>query len=302
MPLTQRLGFIGESEKLSIRKQCKILNINRSSYYYQAKEESELNLELMRLMDEHYLQHPYKGARRMHTWLTKDMGYKVNLKRIRRLYTQVMNLRSILPAPNTSKAGKGVDHQVFPYLLRDRTIDAPNEVWAMDITYIPLQKGYMYLNAIIDWHSRFILAWSISNTMEARWCVNTVEEAIEHYGAPKIINTDQGAQFTSNLFVEAIARQPDMKLSMDGKGRCIDNVFIERFWWSIKYEHIYIHAYENGHTLRQGVAQYIDYYNYRRRHQAIEDNFPASRYFPSLPSSFSEEESEEKYLFYLKPA
>ena len=298
MPLRERMKHVKQTEELSIRKQCKILSINRSSYYHKPKGESVLNLELMRLMDEHYLQHPYKGARRMYIWLKEDKGYQVNLKRVRRLYSKVMNLHSILPRPTTSKKGKGADHQVFPYLLRQLKIERANQVWAMDITYIPLNNGYLYLNAIIDLYSRFVVGWSISNTMDAIWCTNTLQEAIANYGAPEIINTDQGAQFTSSTFVQTATSQPNMQLSMDGKGRCIDNVFIERFWWSLKYEHVYIHAYDKGQQLYQSVQKYMEYYNYQRRHAGIDDQVPSSRFFPCLSSSFSEEESQKKNLFY----
>ncbi|MCP4437557.1 MAG: IS3 family transposase [Aureispira sp.] len=226
--------------ELSVREQCKILNINRSSLYYEVKGESSLNLELMRLMDEHYLEHPYKGGKRMHVWLTKDKDYQVNLKRVRRLYTKVMGLRSILPSPNTSRPSKDKDRQVFPYLLRDLKIEQANQVWATDITYIPIQGGFMYLTAIIDLYSRFVVGWSLSNSMDAYWCKELLNQAVEKYGKPAILNTDQGSQYTSNLYVDAV-KAHGIRLSMDGKGRCIDNVFIERLWWSVKYEDAYIY-------------------------------------------------------------
>jgi putative transposase len=207
--------------ELSIVQQCLLLSIHRSGLYYQPKEESSLNEELMRLMDAHYLEHPYKGAPRMHTWLTKDMGYQVSKNRVSRLYYRVMGLRAIMPGPHTSKRGK--NHAVYPYLLRDLPITHANQVWATDITYIPMAKGFMYLVAVIDLHSRMILGWSLSNTMEAEWCVEVVKEAIERYGKPEIFNTDQGAQFTSQTFSQYITAQ-GIKLSMDGKGRATDNV------------------------------------------------------------------------------
>ena len=227
-PLIEKRYHIDKKHsKLSVRKQCKILNINRSSYYYEAKRESSLNLELMRLMDEHYLKHPYKGAKRMHIWLTKDLGYKVNLKRVRRLYTTVMGLQSILPSPNTSKPSKDRDRQVFSYLLRGLKVERANQVWATDITYIPIQGGFLYLTAIIDLYSRYVVGWSLSNSMDAYWCKELLNQAVEQYGRPEILNTDQGSQYTSKLFVDTV-QSHNIRLSMHGKGRCIDNVFIER--------------------------------------------------------------------------
>ncbi|BDS11456.1 IS3 family transposase [Aureispira anguillae] len=288
---------------LSVRRQCKLIGIHRSGIYYQPKEESELNMELMRLMDEHYLKHPYKGARAMHLWLTADKGFKVNRKRINRLYYSVMGLRSILPGPQTSKPGKGEDHQVFPYLLRGLKIERPNQVWAMDITYIPMPKGFLYLTAVIDLYSRFVVSWSISNTMDALWCKNTLEEGIERYGKPEILNTDQGSQFTSKEFVKCVTKDYGIKFSMDGKGRCIDNVFIERLWWSVKYEDAYIREYLDGSALHTGMKKYFNKYNWERRHMGIDDERPCDRYSPSKTSqNFCEEILEEKYLINLKSA
>ena len=282
--------------KLSIRKQCKVLNLNRSSYYYKAKEENALNLELMRLMDEHYLHNSEKGAGRMHIWLTMDKGYTINIKRVRRLYTKVMGLRSTLPSPNTSKPSKNKDKQVFPYLLRDLKVTRPNQVWATDITYIPMKGGYLYLTAIIDLYSRFVVGWSLSNTMDAYWCKQLLEQAVEQYGTPEILNTDQGSQYTSNCFVNAV-KAHGIALSMDGKGRCIDNVFIERIWWSVKYEDACIREYKNGKELHLGMQRYFQKYNFKRRHAGIEHDLPCNRYFSSknTPAS-SEGVLEEKYL------
>ena len=229
--------------KLSIERQCKFLKLHRSGLYYKPQGESRLNLELMRLMDEHYTHHPFKGARRMHTWLTLDKGYKVNKKRIERLYSRVMGLRAIMPGKHTSRRNK--EHKVYPYLLRNLTVDRTNQVWAIDITYIPMRKGFMYLVAIIDLHSRYVLNWSVSNSMDAQWCKETLEEAIDVHGHPEIINTDQGSQFTSEIFTHSVLSR-NIKLSMDGKGRAIDNVFIERLWRSVKYESIYLNPPESG--------------------------------------------------------
>lgn len=296
-PLVEKRYHINRKHpQLSLRKQCKILNINRSSYYYEAKMESALNLKLMRLMDEHYLKHPYKGAKRMHIWLTKDLGYKVNIKRVRRLYTAVMGLQSILPSPNTSKPSKNKDRQVFPYLLSGLKIERPNQVWATDITYIPIQGGFMYLTAIIDLYSRFIVGWSLSNSMDAYWCKELLNQAVEQHGKPEILNTDQGSQYTSKLFVNTV-QSHNIRLSMDGKGRCIDNVFIERFWWSVKYENAYIYEYKDGKELYLGLEKYIQYYNFERRHAGIDQDLPSNRYFSSKNAPpFYEGDLEEKYL------
>ena len=260
---------------LSIVKQTKLLQMHRSGFYYKPKGESALNLELMRLMDEHYSDHYFKGAKRMHTWLTMDKGYKVNQKRIDRLYYKVMGLRAIMPGKHTSRRNKA--HKVYPYLLRNLKVERPNQVWATDITYIPMRKGFMYLVAIIDLHSRYVLNWSVSNTMDAEWCKGTLEEAIAVHDRPEIVNTDQGSQFTSEIFTH-LALSNDIKLSMDGKGRAIDNVFIERLWRSVKYESIYLNPPESGIDLYQQLKKYFDFYNNRRRHQGIDNQIPFKRY------------------------
>lgn len=278
-PLEERKKLVDTTSKsLSITKQCNLLNINRSSLYYPLKGESALNLELMRLMDEHYLEHPYKGAGRMHTYLTMDLGYKVSKNRIDRLYYQVMGLRSILPGPHTSKRHK--DHTVYPYLLRDLKIVRPNQVWSMDITYIPMPRGFMYLTAIIDLYSRYVISWSLSNCMDSEWCAQVYTEAVELYGAPQIINTDQGSQFTSDEFTRTV-KGSGAKLSMDGKGRATDNAFIERLWRSVKYEHVYIYAHATAMELYEGLDKYFTYYNDQRRHSSIGNDYPRNLYFES---------------------
>ena len=287
-------------EKLSLVRQCGILGIHRSGIYYTPKGDSAFNLELMRLMDEHYLEHPYKGAERMHTWLTMDMDKKVSRNRINRLYYKVMGLRSILPGPSTSKPGKGKEHQVYPYLLRGLEVSHSNHVWATDITYVPMNGGFLYLVAIIDLYSRFVVGWSASNTMDAEWCKAVLEDAVDKYGSPEILNSDQGSQFTSNTFTEAVTGF-GIKMSMDGKGRCIDNVFIERLWWSVKYEDVYIKEYRNGWELEDGLSAYFEKYNRDRRHQSIENEHPAERFFSFKPShkSDNEEGLKEKNLNFL---
>lgn len=275
-PVAERRKLVIQKDaQISIARQCRLLGLHRSGIYYQGRVESELNLELMRLMDEHYLLHPEKGAVRMHTWLTKDKGYDVNQKRIDRLYYDVMGLRAILPGPHTSKRHK--DHKVFPYLLRDLVIDRANQVWATDITYIAMEKGFMYLCAIIDLHSRYVINWSVSNTMEAEWCKQVYEEAVSMYGAPEILNTDQGSQFTAEEFTKSVLGS-GAKLSMDGKGRATDNAFIERLWRSVKYEKLYLNPAQDGIELYRHLEEYFDYYNHARRHQTIHNEIPAQRY------------------------
>ena len=262
--------------KLSIQKQCNLLDISRSGFYYKKKTESDFNLELMKEIDKHYLSFPDKGARRMHTWLTRDLGYEVSLNRIERLYYRRMGLRSLLPGPHTSKRNKA--HKVYPYLLRGLEIKRPNQVWATDITYIPMEKGFMYLIAVIDLHSRYVVHWSLSNSMEAEWCAGFMKEAFDKQGFPEILNTDQGAQFTSNLFTKAVLSN-NVKLSMDGKGRATDNAFIERLWRSVKYEKLYLAPSKNGNHLYEQLNDYFYYYNHERRHSSIEDEMPAYEYF-----------------------
>lgn len=264
-----------DHSNLSIVNQSRLLELHRSGFYYKPKGESELNLELMRLMDEHYADHYFKGAKRMHTWLTMDKGYKVNQKRVDRLYYRVMGLSAIMPGKHTSRRNKA--HKVYPYLLRNLKVERPNQVWATDITYIPMRKGFMYLVAIIDLHSRYVLNWSVSNTMDAQWCKETLGEAVALHGKPEIINTDQGSQFTSEVFTRFVLSN-DIKLSMDGKGRAIDNVFIERLWRSVKYESIYLNPPDSGIDLYNQLKKYFDFYNNRRRHQGIENQIPFKRY------------------------
>jgi putative transposase len=265
--------------KLSVSRQCGLLGLHRSGLYYRPVGESKLNLQLMRLMDEHYLLHPEKGAIRMHTWLTKDKGFQVNQKRVERLYYDVMGLRAILPGPHTSKRHK--DHKVFPYLLRDLEITKCNQVWATDITYIPLEKGFMYLCAIIDLNSRYVVNWSLSNSMEAEWCKQVYEEAVAMHGNPDILNTDQGSQFTAEDFTAAVLGS-GARLSMDGKGRATDNAFIERLWRSVKYEKLYPNPVNDGMDLYGQLEDYFDYYNHERRHSTIHDEIPAERYGRAL--------------------
>jgi len=276
MPLHERRLLIARDyTELSVVQQCSLLALHRSGIYYKPRSESPLNEELMRAMDEHYLEHPYKGAPRMYSWLTQDKGYKVSYNRVSRLYYEVMGLRALIPGPHTSKRAK--EHAVFPYLLRGLEIKEPNQVWATDITYIPMAKGFMYMVAVIDLHSRMILNWSVSNSMDAEWCKEVVAGAIEVYGKPGIFNTDQGAQFTSTVFTEYILSQ-GIKLSMDGKGRATDNAFIERFWRSLKYEYVYLWPPNDGTELYQGIQRYMKWYNTERRHSSLNDQIPGQVY------------------------
>ena len=267
--------MIGKGQ-LSMNRQCKLLSIHRSGIYYKPSGESELNLKLMRMMDEHYLHHPFKGAGRMHTWLTRDKGLQVSKNRIERLYYRVMGLRAVMPGKHTSRRHKA--HKTYPYLLRNLTVERPNQVWAMDITYIPMKKGYMYLTAIIDLYSRYVVNWSVSNSMDADWCQKCLEEAIETHGRPEILNTDQGSQFTSEVFANYVLGR-GINFSMDGKGRAIDNAFIERLWRSVKDEKLYLQPPKDGTDLYLLVAEYFNYYNLERRHSGIDNQIPEELYF-----------------------
>ena len=227
-------------------------------------------------MDEHYLQYPFKGPRRMWKWLKKQ-GYKVNLKRIERLYYKVMGLRSVMPGKHTSHRCK--KHKVYPYLLRDLKVEKVNQVWATDISYIPMKKGFMYLTAIIDLHSRYVLNWSISNSMDSKWVAELMEQTFEKHGEPEIVNTDQGSQYTSDEFTSTVLNEKgNVKLSMDGKGRATDNAFIETLWKTIKYEKIYLNPPEDGFQLYRMVDEYFTYYNFERQHSSIQDQVPYQVY------------------------
>lgn len=256
---------------LSVARQSELLGIHRSGVYYKPSPEDPFNLDLMRVIDEHYLDKPFYGISRMTEHL-RSMGYLVNIKRIRRLY-RLMGLHAIFPAPKTTWADK--KHKKFPYLLRDLAIVRPNQVWACDITYIPMKHGFMYLVAIIDLYSRFVVNWGISNSLEADFCVEVLKEAINKHGKPEIFNTDQGVQFTCLEFIEVLENN-EIRISMDGKGRAIDNVFIERLWRSVKYENVYLHAYNDGLELYQGLDKYFQFYNHKRVHQGIDYQTPGN--------------------------
>jgi putative transposase len=241
-----------------------------------------MNLEILALMDKKYTERSDYGSRRMHKWLCLDLGYTINIKRVDRLYYKVLGLTSLLPGPHTSVARK--EHKKYPYLLRNVSITHSNQVWVTDITYLPMNKGFMYLLAIMDVYSRKILSWSISNTMDSKWCYEHLEDTIALYGRPEIFNTDQGSQFTSDDFVYRVINN-GIKLSMDGKGRALDNIYIERFWRTIKYEHVYLYPTSKADELYNGIDKYIRYYNEERIHSSIEDSKPSMFYNSALLKS-----------------
>jgi len=270
----QRKGMIDACcPYLSISTQCQLLTLTRSSFYYIPSGESEENLAIMRQMDEQYFSTPFYGVLRL-TALLILAGFKVNKKRVRRLM-KLMNWQTIYREPHTTISDK--THYKYPYLLRGLKIDRCNQVWAMDITYIPMKTGFMYLTAIIDLHSRYVVQWSLSNTMSAEWCTEVLQEAIKNHGIPEIFNTDQGSQFTSEVFINTLIDK-GIKISMDGKGRALDNIFIERLWRSVKYENVYLNVYENGLSLWKGLDLYFQFYNHERLHQSLNYHTPKQKY------------------------
>lgn len=253
---------------LSIARQCNLINLSRASYYRKTTDdicrESTENLALMALIDEEYMRHPFYGSRQMRSYLRRK-GYDVNRKRVQRLM-RLMGLVSVAPKPNTSKKNKA--HKVYPYLLKELMITRTNQVWCTDITYVRMQGGFVYLVAIMDWYSRKVLSWEVSNSMDDDFCVSALERAISLHGTPEIFNTDQGAQFTSKAFTEVLIAH-EIQISMDGKGRWMDNVFIERLWRSVKYEDIYLKEYHTVLALREGLKAYFEFYNNERPHQSF---------------------------------
>lgn len=262
-----------EHPKLSVARQCELLALPRSTYYHRPEPETDQNLTLMRVIDETYLAYPFFGSRQMTRWLQRQ-GHAVNRKRVRRLM-RTMGLEAIYRRPNLSKASK--KHPVYPYLLRDLAVVRAGQVWATDITYIPVRGGYVYLCAVIDWHSRYVLAWELSNTLDAAFCVRAVERAMAEHGVPEIFNTDQGCQFTSAEFTQPLL-SAGVKLSMDGKGRCLDNVFVERLWRSLKHEEVYLKRYESVVDAHRQIGDYLRFYNEHRPHSAHGRQTPAEVY------------------------
>jgi putative transposase len=254
---------------LSLRRQCELLSLNRSTVYYESQEVTAEELALMRRIDEVYLAHPYFGTRRMAQWLSRE-GLPVNRKRAQRLMG-LMGLEGMAPGPSTSRPHP--EHVKYPYLLSGLSIVRPNQVWASDITYLPLAQGYGYLVAVMDWFSRAVLAWRLSNSLTVDFCVDALQEALRHNEAPEIFNTDQGVQFTAEEFT-AVLKRADVQISMDGKGRFRDNIFVERLWRSLKYEEVYLNAYVDLREAWNSVGRWIQFYNWERQHQALEYRTP----------------------------
>lgn len=259
---------------VSIVRQCDMLKISRSSFYDKGKGVNEKDLKLMRLLDEQYLKTPVYGSRSMRNYLQR-LGYQINRKRVQRLM-RLMGLEAIYPKPKTSNPHP--EHRIYPYLLRGLEAEYPNQVWAADITYIPLARGFMYLVAVMDWHSRKVLSWRVSNTLDADFCVDALNDAISRYGCPEIFNTDQGSQFTSRDFTDVL-NDNRIKISMDGRGRFQDNIFIERLWWTVKHHYLYLRTFENGSELGTGLKDWFVYYNQERFHQSLGGLTPDEVYF-----------------------
>jgi putative transposase len=259
----------GHSE-LSIRRQCELLGVNRSGLYYEPVGETEENQRLMRLLDEQYTRTPFYGSRKMTEWLVKQ-GHEVNRKRVSRLM-ELLGIEAVYPKPKLSRPGEG--HRIYPYLLRGKTVDRVNQVWSTDITYIRMAQGFVYLVAVMDWFSRYVLSWSLSLTMELDFCVEALKSALRR-GRPEIFNSDQGSQFTNEKFTGELAAR-EIAISMDGRGRCMDNIFIERLWRSLKYEEVYLKDYESVTEARVGIEKYFRFYNQERLHQSLEYRTPAA--------------------------
>jgi putative transposase len=257
---------------LSVRRQCELLGVNRSGLYYQPVGESDENLRFMRLLDEQYTRTPFYGSRRMVEWLERQ-GYQVNRKRVSRLM-ELMGIEAVYPKPKLSQPGEG--HKIYPYLLRGVTVDRPDQVWSTDITYIRMAQGFVYLVAVMDWYSRFVLSWSLSLSMEIDFCIEALGSALRR-GRPEIFNSDQGAQFTSEKFTAELAAK-EIAISMDGRGRCMDNIFIERLWRSLKYEEVYLKDYASVAEARTGIQRYFRFYNQERLHQSLDYRTPAAIY------------------------
>ena len=271
--MASRRNWIEADRHYSFRRQCRLAGLSRSVIYYDPVPESAENLLLMRLIDKQYMEHPEYGYPRMTDWLGQQ-GYTVNHKRVARLM-RMMGLQAITPGPHTSKPAPG--HKIYPYLLRGVAIERVNQVWGTDITYIPLQKGFMFLTAVIDWYSRYVLAWELSNTLEGSFCVSALEQSLM-VGKPEVFNTDQGSQFTSDAFTKVLQGK-QISISMDGRGRALDNVFTERLWWTVKYEEVYPKDYADGQALHYGLERYFEYYNHERSHSALDKKTPAEVFF-----------------------
>jgi putative transposase len=268
-----RMEWISAQSNISIRRQCTLADIPRSSWYYQPCGESEENLLYMRLIDEQYVKTPFYGVPRM-CWMLRQKGYLVNEKRVERLMRK-MGLQAIYAKKNLSKPAPG--HKIYPYLLRGMKIERPDQVWSTDITYIRMVRGFLYLCAVIDWSSRLVLSWRLSNTLDGDFCIQTLQDALRSGAKPEIFNTDQGSQFTSPKFTQVLLDQ-EIRISMDGRGRALDNVFIERLWRDVKYEHVFLHEYENGKDLYNGLKNYFHFRNKERPHEALGYKIPYEVY------------------------
>ena len=270
--------MIDREHDLSIARQAEVLSISRGSVYYRPRAVSTADLAIMRRIDELHLQFPFAGSRMLRGLLAGE-GIKVGRRRVRTLMKR-MGIEALYRRPRTTKPEPG--HKIYPYLLRDKVVKQPNQVWAMDITYIPMARGFVYLAAVLDWATRRVLSWRLSITMEASFCVEALEEALAKYGKPEIFNTDQGSQFTGAAFTSVLKRN-DIAISMDGKGAWRDNVFVERLWRSIKYEEVYLRAYDSVGEARQSIGRYLDFYNGRRPHSSLDGMTPDQAYFTQLP-------------------
>lgn len=275
MSLPERKALIQAEGTLSVARQCDLLTVSRSTYYYAPRAASEGTLAVMRAIDEIHTNRPFLGSRRVVDELADD-GWHVNRKRVQRLMRD-MEITALYPKPKTSRPGVGAEHTVYPYLLTNVAIERPNQVWAADVTYLPMAAGFAYLVAIMDVFSRKIMSWRVSNTADARFCVDALHEALTTYGPPEVFNSDQGSQFTSRAFT-SILEGRGVRISMDGRGRWIDNVFIERFWRSLKYEEVYLHAYETVHHAKTAIGRYMAYYNHARRHASLKKHTPEQAY------------------------
>jgi putative transposase len=272
--------MIDRNHPLPISQQAKVVGISRGSVYYLPRPVSDHDMEVMRQIDRLHLEYPFAGSRMLRDLLRQD-GFVVGRKHVATLMKR-MGLEALYRKPRTTKPGAG--HKVYPYLLRGLSIDRPNQAWAMDITYLPMARGFVYLAAVVDWSTRRVLSWKVSITMDAHFCLEAVEEAIARYGAPEIMNTDQGSQFSSQAFT-GLLKKHDIRISMDGKGSWRDNVFVERLWRSVKYEDIYLRAYDSVSAVRSGLNRYFNFYNSRRPHSSLDGKTPDQVYFNALSQS-----------------
>jgi putative transposase len=274
MPLIERQRMVCEKEKISLSQQCKVLKVNRNFLYFLPKGENKENCIVLDLLKKQYIATPFYGYRKMTVWF-ESHGFEINEKRVRRLM-KLVNWQTIYREPRITIAVK--EHKKYPYLLKGLEIVKKNQVWATDITYIPMSKGFMYLCAIIDLHTRYVVSWDISNAMTAQWCTGVLQEAIEKHGKPEIFNTDQGSQYTREIHTNLL-KDNDIKISIDGKGRAIDTIFIERLWRTVKYENVYLQAYDSTLGLYNGLKKYFNFYNNERFHQSLDYKTPSEFYY-----------------------